>query len=167
LDRAFDFSPSAALIAPGQGVVTVAPEIAAGVNAAQIQALRQVLGQSFGTAALSPLATEWNAAARPGDAAILTAANSRYLFGLHRNRFWRGVAANPAAAAVLQAAGITITGGAPVIVLNGQRVTITIDHIVERQSAPNLALTALNLRLSLSRENSVLLRLLNQLDPFQ
>ena len=41
---------------------------------------------------------------------------------------------------------------------------MTIHRIIGRQSAPNLALTASNLRLSFSRENSVVLRLLNQLD---
>jgi hypothetical protein len=51
--------------------------------------------------------------------------------------------------------------------LNGRRIVLTLDHIVERQSAPSLALTASNLRLAFSRENSVVLRLLNQLDPFQ
>ena len=51
--------------------------------------------------------------------------------------------------------------------LNGRRITITIDHIIERQTAANLALTASNLRLAFSRENSVVLRLLNQMDPFQ
>jgi hypothetical protein len=113
------------------------------------------------------LAADWDAAARPGDAEILTAGNSRYLFGLHRNRFWRRVAANPAAVALLRDAGFTVDGGAPYLTLNGQRVTVTIDHITERQTAPNLTLTASNLRLSLSRENSVLLRLLHELDPFQ
>jgi hypothetical protein len=64
-------------------------------------------------------------------------------------------------------AGCQFSGGAPYYILNGRRITITIDHIFERQSSPGLALTASNLRLSFSRENSVVLRLLNQLDPFQ
>jgi hypothetical protein len=167
LDRDFDLTPSGATIAPGQGVVTTAPEVAAGVTPAQVPVLRQVLGHSFATGPLGVLAAAWDAVARPGDAAILNAGNSRYLFGLHRNRFWRRVAANPAAAALLRNAGFTVDGGAPYLTLNGQRVTLTIDHITERQTAPNLALTAFNLRLSLSRENSVVLRLLNQLDPFR
>ena len=167
LDHTFDLAPSNATIAPGQGVVTTAPEVAAGVTPAQIAVLRQVLGHRLTDGPIRVLAAEWNAAARPGDAAILNAGNSRYLFDLHRNRFWRRVAANPAAAALLRDAGFTVSGGAPYLTLNGRRVTVTIDHVTERRTAPNLSLTASNLRLSLSRENSVVLRLLNQLDPFR
>ena len=42
---------------------------------------------------------------------------------------------------------------------------MTIDHIIERQTNPLLALDPANLRLSFWRENTVLLRLLNELDP--
>jgi len=167
LESIWDLRLPAVTIAPGQGVVTVAPEVTAGVTPAQRQVLARILGQPFTSPAVGVLAVDWNAVARAGDAAILGVGNSRYLFGLHRNRFWRLVAASPMSAALLRSAGFIVDGGAPYFFLNGQRVTLTIDHITERQSAPQLALTASNLRLSLSRENSVVLRLLHDLSPFQ
>ncbi|HKP51307.1 MAG TPA: DUF4157 domain-containing protein [Chloroflexia bacterium] len=157
-DQTLDTSVS---LAPGQGVVPVAPEVAAGFTLAQVSAFRQLLGRAFDSAGISILGELWNATARPGDAAILTEANSRYLFGLHRNRFWSAVRADPQARALFEAAGCQFSGGAPYYMLNGRRITITIDHIIERQLDYSLALTAANLQLSFSRENSVVLRLLN------
>lgn len=150
-----------------QGVVSVAPEIAAGFTQAQVIAFKRILSKSFSESDIAVLQQIWNATARPGDAAILNAGNSRYLFDLQRNRFWSRVAANPQARALFTDAGCQFSGGAPYYMLNGRRIVITIDHIVERQTSANLALTASNLRLAFSRENSVVLRLLNQLDPFQ
>ncbi len=109
----------------------------------------------------------WQSVARPGDKAILNAGNSRYLFDLHRNRFWTAVRNSPEARALFEDAGCKFEGGAPFFMFNGRRVTITVDHIIERQANPSLALTASNLRLAFPRENSVVLRLLHQLDPFQ
>jgi len=167
-DQTFDTSASQATgAAAQQGVVSVAPEITAGFTQAQVAAFRRVLAKSFDSNDIRVLQQLWDAAARPGDAAILNAGNSRYLFDLHRNRFWRAVAANPQARALFTDAGCQFSGGAPYYMLNGRRITMTIDHIVERQTAPNLALSATNLRIAFSRENSVVLRLLNQLDPFQ
>ena len=176
LDKAIDeaFSqtfdattPSAAGQAAQQGVVSVAPEVAAGFTHAQVAAFRRILGRSFSDSDIQVLEQLWNGAARLGDAQILTAQNSRYLFDLQRNRFWSRVAANAQAQQLFTDAGCQFSGGAPYYMLNGRRITITIDHIIERQTAPQLALTGSNLRLSFSRENSVVLRLLNQLDPFQ
>lgn len=176
LDAAIDsaFAPTAAVsgtqigsAAAGQGVVSVAPEIAAGFTQAQVVAFRRLLGKTFSHNDIAILEQVWNAAARPGDAAMLTAANSRYLFDLQRNRFWTRVAANPQARALFTDAGCEFSGGAPYYMLNGRRIVMTIDHVFERQTRPSLALTGSNLRMAFSRENSVVLRLLTQLDPFQ
>jgi hypothetical protein len=172
IDEAFNQTFNASTLqaagpAAQQGIVSVAPEIAAGFTQVQVAAFRRVLGRALDTEDIKVLQQLWNAAARPGDATILNAANSRSLFNLQRNRFWSRVAANPQAAALFTDAGCQFSGGAPYFILNGRRIVITMDHIIERQTVPNLALTASNLRLAFSRENSVVLRLLNQLDPFQ
>jgi hypothetical protein len=167
-DATFDMSTSAAgNQAAGQGVVTVAPEVAAGFAQVQVQAFRRFVGRRFSDADIQVLEQLWDDAARAGDNAILNPSNSRYLFDLQRNRFWARVRANDAARALFEDAGCQFSGGAPYYMLNGRRVTMTIDHIIERQTAPQLSLTASNLRISFSRENSVVLRLLTQLDPFQ
>lgn len=172
IDEAFSqtfdtsISPSTSQSAQ-QGVVSVAPEVTAGFTQSQITAFKRILGRRFNNDDIKILEQLWNDAARTGDAAILNLGNSRYLFDLQRNRFWSRVAANPQARALFTDAGCQFSGGAPYYVLNGRRIVITIDHVVERQTVPNLALTASNLQLSFSRENSVVLRLLNQLDPFQ
>jgi hypothetical protein len=166
--QTFNVSASQAAGTATQGVVSTTPEIAAGFTHLEVAAFRRVLGRAFDTEDIRFLQQLWDAAARPGDAAILNAGNSRYLFGLHRNRFWTQVRSNPEAFEFFtEVLGCKFSGGAPYYILNGRRITITIDHIIERQSAANLALTASNLRLVFSRENSVVLRLLNQLDPFQ
>lgn len=166
--QTFDLTPSPASSLPaGQGVVSVAPEIAAGFTQAQVQGFRRFIGRRFSESNIQILEQLWDDAARQGDAAMLNAGNSRYLFDLQRNRFWSRVRANDAARAIFEDAGCQFSGGAPYFVLNGQRIYMTIDHIIERQTAPQLALTASNLRISFMRENTVLLRLLHQLDPFQ
>lgn len=156
----------AASTAAGQGVVSTAPEIAAGFTQAQVRAFSRILAKPFSTSDISVLEQLWEGAARAGDQQILTAANSRYLFNLQRNRFWAAVARTPAARALFEDAGCEFAGGAPYYMLNGRRIVMTIDHIMERQTMPQLALSAANLRLSFSRENSVVLRLLNQMSPF-
>ena len=176
LDRAIDsafthaFDTAAdkgASIVAGQGVVKVAPEIAAGFTATQVTAFQRVLGRGFDHPDIKILEQVWNAAARPGQGATLTASNARYLFDLHRNRFWTLVAKDPEARRIFTDAGCEFSGGAPYVMHNGQRIGLTIDHIVERQTNPQLALTGSNLRIAFRRENTVVLRLLNQLDPFQ
>jgi hypothetical protein len=147
--------------------VSVAPEVAAGFTQAQVQAFRRFVGRRFSDSDIGILQQLWDDAARAGDSAILNSSNSRYLFDLQRNRFWARVRATPAARALFEDAGCRFSGGAPYYMLNGRRITMTIDHVIERQTAPQLALTASNLRIAFSRENSVVLRLLNQLDPFQ
>lgn len=165
--QTFDTSVSNAPAAPGQGTVPVPPEIAAGFTQAHVAAFRRILGKSFSDTDIKVLSDLWDAAARPGDAGILNAGNSRYLFDLQRNRFWTRVANDAQAKALFTDAGCQFSGGAPYYLLNGRRITVTIDHIIERQTTPQLTLTAANLRLSFSRENSVVLRLINQMDPFQ
>lgn len=154
-------------ISASQGIVPAAPEIAAGFNQAQVQNFRRLLGKSFSHPDIQILDQLWNKAARPGDRAILELSNSRYLFDLHRNRFWTLVRENDAASAIFKNAGCEFSGGAPYFTLNGRKILITIDHIIERQTKPELALTASNLRIVFWRENTVVLRLLNKLDPFQ
>jgi hypothetical protein len=131
--------------------------------AAEVQAFGRFLGNPLSHQNIQILGQLWNNAARAGDNAILNSANSRYLFDLHRNRFWTLVRGNPQARAIFTDAGCQFSGGAPFYILNGRRIIMTIDHIIERQSAPQLALTASNLRISFLRENTVVLRLLNQL----
>src|SRR6185503_12317804 len=46
------------------------------------------------------------------------------------------------------------------------RLPISLDHEIERQTAPQRALDPNNLRLSTLRENTVLLRQLHEQDPF-
>lgn len=129
-----------------------------------------MLGTVFTSGPLARLGAIWAAAANPGEAATLTGANSRGLFNNHRVRFWRAVRNDPAAVQALADAGLTFDrgpGSAPSYALpGGRRIRITIDHVVERQSDPSRALDPSNLRLSFSRENSVVLRLLHVLDPF-
>jgi hypothetical protein len=161
--RTFDQTlDPAATIGAGQGVVSVAPEIAAGFTEAHVRAFGRILAKPFNTADINILEQVWTNAARAGDQQILSATNARYLFDLQRNRFWRAVAANPQARALFEDAGCHFSGGAPYYLLNGRRIVITIDHILERQTMPQLALSAANLRLSFSRENSVVLRILTQ-----
>jgi Domain of unknown function (DUF4157) len=164
--KTFDTSVSETPLTEGQGVVSLPPEVAAGFTREHVAAFHRILGKSFSNDEIKVLSDLWDAAVRPGDAASLTANNSRYLFDLQRNRFWTRVASDPQAKALFTDAGCQFSGGAPYYLLNGRRITITIDHIIERQTTPQLALTASNLQLSFSRENSVVLRLLNQLSPF-
>ena len=150
-----------------QGVVKVEPEIAMGLTKAQRSAMGQNMGKPFSNPNIQVLEELWNKAARPGDKAKLNASNSRYLFDLHRNRFWNLVSKSSAARELFENMGCHIEGGAPYYLLNGKKVVVTIDHIAERQSKPELALTASNLQLSPSKENTVFLRLGHQKDPFQ
>lgn len=174
INRAFDAtfdmsSQGAGSAAAGQGVVHVAPEIAGGLTQANVAAFRAMMAKPFNDPAISVLDRLWTQSARAGDQRILNLNNSRALFDLQRSRFWTKVANTPEAKALFERAGCTFgkPGTAPVFRFNGVPIRITIDHAVERQIAPNLALTGSNLRLSLSRENSVVLRLLNQMDVFQ
>jgi hypothetical protein len=150
-----------------------------GMAAAQRTAALTAFGGNLTSPANAPLAAVWNQVANPGEAATLTAANSRRLFNNHRNRFWRGVRRNPAALQIIRNMGGAFpeerTGGTldldansiPEINLpNGVRLRISLDHEIERQTAPNRALDPSNLRLSTIRENTVLLRQLHEQDPF-
>ena len=56
------------------------------------------------------------------------------------------MASDPQAKALFTDAGCQVSGGAPYYLLNGRRITIAIDHIIERQTMPRLALTASNLQ---------------------
>jgi hypothetical protein len=50
---------------------------------------------------------------------------------------------------------------------DGSKFFMTIDHIVERQTAPTRALDPANLRIVSRLENTETLRLFHALDPFQ
>lgn len=168
LDEAFyDVPGPVGPAAPGQGLVLVAPEIAAGFTQASINAFRRFLAKSFAKPEMSLLKTLWDGARKDAQAAILNAGNSRRLFNLHRDRFWTAVRGNPTARKMFEDAGCQFTDGAPFFTLNGERFTLNIDHIIERQTNPALALTADNLRIIFPRENSVVVRLINQMDKFQ
>ena len=160
---------------------TVAPNVETelGMTAAQREAARGAFSGNLTTPANAPLGAVWNQVAVPGQAATLTPANSRRLFDLHRNRFWRAVRRDPAALQVIRNLGGTFpeerNGGTLDLTANtvpeidlpgGIRLRISLDHEVERQTAPNMALDPNNLRLSTVRENTVLLRQLHEQDPF-
>lgn len=160
-----------ATVAPGQGVVTQAPEVTAGFQQQHVAPLGRLLGKALTSAQISRLGQIWGNVANPGEAAGLTAANSRRLFNNQRGRFWRAVRQDPQAMQLFTDAGLTFGSNptsAPYYQLpSGERVQVTVDHIVERQTDPSRALDPGNLRLSSRRENTVLLRLIHLLDPFQ
>jgi hypothetical protein len=148
----------------------VSPEQAFGFTQSQTEAAGVVLGRPMTSSEIGELGHIWQNAENAGEVATLTRENSRRLFDNHRNRFWRAVRGSDSARAHFESMGFTFPASpttAPVRVLpDGRTVTATIDHITERQTAPNRALDANNLRFSFGRENTVVLRLLNDLDPF-
>lgn len=151
---------------------TQAPEIAAGFLAQHLPALRRLFGgKPLTSAEINDLGRVWAAAANPGEAATLTLQNSRRLFDNHLDRFWRSIRGDSAARRLFTDAGFTFEGAArsaPTRTLSdGTVMQITLDHIVERQSAPLRALDPSNLRISTRLENTVLLRQITQQDPFQ
>jgi hypothetical protein len=111
----------------------------------------------------------WSEVANAGEVEALTLENSRDLFDNQRRRFWSLVRVRMPK--VLTDAGAVFEGGpgtAPHISMpDGSKMQLTIDHIAERQSAPQRALDASNLRISSGRENTVLLQKINAMDPFQ
>jgi hypothetical protein len=152
------------------GTAPVSPELAAGFAAKQIQHLPRLLGKPFTQGEIAILGSLWQQTTKAGDVARLNLLNSRRLFNNHRKRFWKAVAENAQARAIFTNAGTTFgrPGTAPFLKLpSGQRIRLTIDHIIERQTAPGRALDPANLRLMFERENTVVARLLHQLDPFQ
>ncbi|HET7864310.1 MAG TPA: hypothetical protein VFL86_07850, partial [Burkholderiaceae bacterium] len=177
-------APSPAPSAPAatvQAPTTVASsaEAALGMSASQRAAARSAFSGNLTSADNAPLGAVWNQVANPGEAATLTAANSRRLFNNQRNRFWRAVRRDPAALQVIRNMGGTFpeerNGGTldpnattvPEINLaGGVRLRLSLDHEIERQTAPNRALDPNNLRLSTVLENTVLLRQLHDQDPF-
>ncbi len=130
-----------------------------------------VLGKAFVSSEVEVFGQIWNSVANEGEIAELTTASSRRLYNNHRNRFWTAVRKNPNAKKLIEDMGFSFPVSpttAPIKVLpNGRIVTITIDHITMRQINPSLALNAANLRFVFGQENSVVLRLISELDPFQ
>lgn len=149
----------------------VSPERAAGFTAAQITGFRRFLSKPLMHPDTQVIGNIWNQVANPAEVTSLTLANSRQFFDNHRRRFWRAVRNDPQARQIFLDAGCIFPSGsgtAPIYRLtSGQEITLTIDHIIERQTNPGLALNPLNLRIVFSRENTVMLRLLNLLDVFQ
>jgi hypothetical protein len=97
--------------------------------------------------------------------------NSRRLFNNHRARFWRLVRNDATARSLFTDAGCVFEGEPTTAPFHrmpdGSKFFMTIDHIVERQTAPTRALDPANLRIVSRLENTVTLRLLHALDPFQ
>jgi hypothetical protein len=156
--------------AAAQTMSPISPERAAGFSGRQIRNLPRLLEKPLTSGEPALLGQIWQQTTKAADVARLTLSNSRRLFNNHRNRFWKAVFDNRQARTLLRSAGLQFgrRGTAPFVVLaNGQRIRITIDHILERQTAPGRALDPTNLRLIFERENTVVLRLLHQLDPFQ
>jgi hypothetical protein len=148
-----------------------APEVASGVKAEHVRPLARLLDTPL--TKLSVLGRLWAETARPDDAGSLTLENSRGLFNLHRPRFWRAVRNNPEARRLFEDAGCTFDstkgreGNAPFYKLrNGEKVTLSVDHMQERQENPSRALEPANLRLTFLKENTVLLNKLHRMDPF-
>jgi hypothetical protein len=171
LDRSFSrtFDQPEPII-PTRQTTPGSPERVAGFTVDQIRRLPTLLSRPLTDGNISILGRLWQQTANAGDVAMLSLSNSRRLFNNHRNRFWRSVATDPEAKALLTSAGLNFDrlGTAPFLTLpSGQRIVITIDHMIERQTAPGRALDPANLQLVFGRENTVVLRLLNQLDPFQ
>jgi hypothetical protein len=153
------------------GPTTVPPEVAQGIQPQHLGALRRVYGRALTQGDVADLGRVWNSVTNPGEPATLTAANSRDLFDNQRARFWGRVRQDPAARRIFTDEGMVFDPGsrsAPYYNLpNGRRISATIDHIVERQSAPTRALDPANLRISTRLENTVLLRQITAQDPFQ
>jgi hypothetical protein len=163
---------------------TTSPTIAnveteVGMTAAARTAARASFGANLTSPANASLGAAWNSVANPGENTILNQANSRRLFNNQRNRFWRAVRRDPAALQVIRNMGGTFpeersagaldltASSAPEINLpDNVRLPISLDHEIERQTAPQRALDPNNLRLSTLRENTVLLRQLHEQDPF-
>ena len=147
------------------------PELAAGFRLHHTQAFSRLLGKPLTNTDVSALGRVWSQVANPGEAARLTERNSRRLFNNHRRRFWRAVRNDSQARQLFEDAGCVFPrsrGSAPYYELpSGQRIRMTVDHIAERQSAFSRALDPSNLRIVFERENTVMLRLIQQLDPFQ
>jgi hypothetical protein len=164
--------PSSVRVAVVPGIVAEPPEVSAGFLPAHLPHLVRLFGRPFTSPGISRLASIWRATARPGDAATLTLDNSRGRFDLHRRRFWAAVHRDPQARRLFTDAGLTFgprPTSAPYRVLRVFRVTrsgkrrrarmtVSVDHIVERQTRPSRALDPANLRLSPRLENTVLLR---------
>ena len=152
--------PSSLRVAVVPGIVAEPSEVSAGFLALHLPHLRRLLGRPLTSPGISRLGSIWRA--RPGDAATLTRDNSRGRFDLHRRRFWAAVRTDPQARRLFTDAGLTFSPSlrtAPYRVLrSGHRMTVTVDHIIERQARPSLALNPANLRLSSRLENTVLLR---------
>jgi hypothetical protein len=166
-NQTFDQTTSpASPAAPGQGAVTVAPEASAGFDATHVPLLKNILAPIQGAAA-----TTWNSVENPGERATLNVSNSRGLFDNQRDRFWRAVRRNPTLLKEFTDAGLTFPPGTsttPYYLLpNGDKIQITIDHIIERQTDPTLALDSGNIRFTFRRENTVTLRQLHDQDTFQ
>jgi hypothetical protein len=172
-------APPAAAQKPAAPTVAPNVETEMGMTTAQRGAVKGAFSGNLTSPANAPLGAVWDKVAVPGQAATLTPANSRGLFDNHRDRFWRAVRQDPAALKAIRDMGGSFpeerSGGkldltkstAPEINLpGGTRLRISLDHEVERQTAPNLALDPNNLRLSTIRENTVLLRQLHEQDPF-
>ena len=147
----------------------VEPEISYGFTQAEVAGARRLVGRPID--GIGPIGRIWRRVTNPGEPGQLTLQNSRRLFDNQRGRFWRAVRQDAAARQMFEDAGFRFRGEAttaPVKELsNGETMQATIDHIVERQTDPTLALDPTNLRVSTRLENTVVLRQVTAQDRFQ
>jgi hypothetical protein len=155
-----------------KGRFTVVPEVLNGFTMKETIGFKRILGKPLTSGEIGVFGNLWASVANPGDVALLTKDSSRALFDNQRRRFWQAVRNDANAVSILSDAGVSFRrtgyGTAPSwLSPDGREVMMTIDHIAERQSDFALALSAKNLQISFWRENTQVLRLVHQLDPFQ
>jgi hypothetical protein len=159
----------------------VAPNVEAqmGIPASVRRALKRAFGGNLTSAQNQAFGNLWASVANPGEAAQLTIWNSRRLFNNHRNRFWRAARRDAQVLSTLREMGARFpeerTGGPidptrqsiPEVELpDGTLIRLSLDHEIERQTAPNRALDPNNLRITTILQNTVELRQLQDQDPF-
>lgn len=160
---------------------------ATGLNMHQLEAASRILGANFRSGRVARLGAIWDSlpeTRRAFDelAAMIQARRStaevqrraRRLFDGVRSKFWKAVVNDDEARGLIESMGASFLGKpgtAPKLpILSRGRIvwhTIDVDHLLELGRRPNLAFSSHNLRLSLARENRVVLNQLQRLDLFQ
>ena len=174
VESAFDSitDPSPDLDVGIDSVDATAPEISAGFTINEVAIAKNLLGKPLTEGQAKVFGDVWASVRENQENKILLTSYdvARSLYGRQRVRFWTAVVKNSEAKGLIEEMGFGFSGKAGTapfkILPNGTRITITLDHIAEVQSSTSLALDAANLRFSFGRENSVVLRLLHDKDPF-
>lgn len=131
--------------------------------AGALERIRRVIGRKLSE--IPEIQAAWNRArAAVLSNRTLTAQNYEELYNLTRNRFWREVRADPAAAARFTQAGFVFPGRAESAAILGgvqagvpaEESLVSLDHILEKGQGNNwqLALDADNLQFEFARPNS-------------